>query len=193
MSTTYVTAVYRSALPGTLKPMAALVAHLVLDDAGARRKGKEPRLLFLSVGRLAEALGSRPETVRRHLRELVRLGVLTVHEPGGGRRRFGRRLAGAATVYRFCPEALPTDAATLAESARVQPVNTLAKIANVPVDTLAVFAKVPASYPSAFRGGSICNEDLSVRENLTSPVGRADAFASHDWLSPTGVCSTEDE
>ncbi len=102
-------AVYESALPARLKSLAALIAHLVRDKAKDDGTGtKLPRMLFASVAMLAQYMGCRDVArTRRRLHELVRLGVLEEVERGGGRRRFGNRIAGIRTTYVLRPERLP--------------------------------------------------------------------------------------
>jgi hypothetical protein len=101
-------AVWDSALPGSVKPMAAVIAGLVLDV----EKGERPALtLFAQLATLAERRGVHLTAARKQVQALVRVGVLEVVTPGGGRRRFGagtkKRVAGVATCYRFHPEKLP--------------------------------------------------------------------------------------
>jgi hypothetical protein len=197
VSVSYVKAVYSSALDGTLKPLAVLIAHLVLDDTGARRKQSQARTLYVSVERLARALGVRAATVRQHLRALVRLGVLSVLQPGGGRRRFGRRLAGVATTYQFHPGALPTAEETLSKSVGVARAATLPKNEGVSAPTLPKNGRVPAVNPTVLRRGLIGIEDLLSREkDLASPVGhRVGADAPPDEMTGrlAGVNSTGDD
>ncbi len=95
--------VWESDLPSSQKLMAALVAHLVRDEASA---GREALLLFASVETLARYLGVHPNNARRRLHALVRTGVLVRESKGGGRRRFGKRVAGIRATYRLCPERL---------------------------------------------------------------------------------------
>ena len=97
-------AVWRSALPAKLKPMAALVAHLVREKP---QDDKPAMKLFAQVGALARRAGLHPKNVRRRLHELVEVGFLQVAELGGGRRRMGRKIVGVATVYTVHPERLP--------------------------------------------------------------------------------------
>lgn len=108
MSASLVGAVYQSSLPGKLKPLAAFIAHVVLDDAAAAKKQLPARTFFVSVPEAAHALGLHPESVRAHFHELQRLGVLSLVKRGGGWRRFTNGVAGLATTYEFHPDRLPT-------------------------------------------------------------------------------------
>jgi hypothetical protein len=60
--------------------------------------------VYPSVGTLAEGLGVAHSTIQQGLHELRANNVLTVLEPGGGRRR--------STKYRFNVQALPGDHVT---------------------------------------------------------------------------------
>lgn len=101
-------AVWRSALPGRLKPMAAALSDLVLDSP----KGDKPaHTLFASMNTIARHRGVHLNVARRQVHALVEYGLLEEVSPGGGRRLFGagakRHVGGISTVYRFHPEVLP--------------------------------------------------------------------------------------
>jgi Mn-dependent DtxR family transcriptional regulator len=96
--------VWRSALPSRLKPIASLVAHLVLDE---NQDDREACRLFASVSFIASCLNVHPNNARRQIRALEAAGILQRVERGGGRRRFGRRLAGRRTLYVFRDDRLP--------------------------------------------------------------------------------------
>jgi hypothetical protein len=111
-----------------LKPLAALIATLVRDEAtrgDGLGRAKPARLLFASVAQLAACLGLHPTNVRPKLHALVKVGVLEEIAPGGGRRRFGKRVAGVRTTYLFRPENLPPrEVHTLATALPFASVNT---------------------------------------------------------------------
>jgi hypothetical protein len=103
-------AVWKSTLSGTLKPLMALIAFTVFDDdESARKKGKGSLTLYMTVREMVKQRGLHERAIRRQLRQLVARHLLTVEAPGGGRRRFGSRLAGAATVYRVHPDMLSSE------------------------------------------------------------------------------------
>jgi hypothetical protein len=111
--------VWESALPAALKPLMALIAHLVRDDES---RGRAAMTLFATVATLARYLGIDQRNVRRALCALLGAGVLEIVERGGGRRRFGKRVGGVATTYVVHPERLPDwdDERPQADHARVR-------------------------------------------------------------------------
>lgn len=196
MSVQYVRDVYNSGLSGTLRPLAILIAFRVLDDASARRKGKDPRRLYMTIAWLAKCLDVREKTVRQHLRELVDLGVLTVPEglQGGGRKRYGSRLVGRATTYEFHPDALPEADSTLPEKVGVAAPVTLPETVRVAFGNPPEKVGVAPGNPPEKGRGYIEKED-PIEKPEDPIVSRNNAGASltprATWLLPAGVHSTE--
>jgi DNA-binding transcriptional ArsR family regulator len=173
VSATLQKAVYTSTLKGILKPIAAFIAFTVLDDRAAARRRQPARIFYLSIAAVSDALGARPKTVRRHIRELVRCGLLTVMRPGGGRRRFGRRLAGLATTYEFHPEALPFARPIESEKNGAANGGTLSKKGTVAVQAVPQKGTVGCRYLPQNGGGLIETKELSKIKEPQRPVGAA--------------------
>jgi hypothetical protein len=156
--------VYESSLPSRLKPVCAMVAHLARD----RRAGDDrpAGLVFASVKRMATYLGVNERHCRRLLRDLERAGLLVVVERGGGRRRFGGRLAGVRTTYQFRPDRLPGYPDSYAPVAETYP-DVCAPVTPPYPDA---YAPVTPGYPDAYapplmRGTA----DLNREKNLAIP------------------------
>jgi hypothetical protein len=212
MSAAYVKAVYSDEcrLDGTLKPLAACIAHIVLDDkAAAKKTGLRARTLWSSVNEIADMLNAHPMTVRRQLHRLRDLGVLTVLSDGGGRKNFGTGPAGVATTYEFHPEALllgrPRNLHKGRRALAVSPIQTakgsgsepLTKCEGISAEPLTKcegvvsepYAKCEGYIGSKERSGS--NEDLTERKTLPVPVWRRDAAdTSHDFSGAIARCIT---
>lgn len=202
MSVEYVKAVYSDAcrLPGMLRPLAALIAHVVVDErAAAKKPGVRARTFYHRVEKIADMLAAHPKTIRRQLHDLQRHGVLTVAAKGGGRRNFGKGVAGVATTYEFHPDALLLEqAATLHERGKV-PALALHKRGRVREANPAQKGEGTPAEPSTNCGGYIGSTELSgstteltASTGLTEPVRRrVAADAPHDIHGPAiGRCLT---
>jgi len=164
-------AVYASALPSRLRPLAALVAHLVRDVP----RGDQPAgQLFASIGMLARCLGVRSERhVRRLLRELEERGVLEAIARGGGRRRYGKHVRGIRSVYRFHVERLPRPDGNPGVQARVDEASYPGAYAPLAVGTRAYAPGYDPAYPG-LQARALSGEvrTSTEEENLAGPLWR---------------------
>jgi hypothetical protein len=165
--------------------MAALAAHLVLDEQAAARRsnGPAPLTLFDSIGSLAGKLGVTANTAREHVHALVRVGVLVKVDTGaGGRRWFGKRLAGLATTYRFEPGAL-----TLRKTSNAASPESLQEGGGLAPGALAEIGKVDAPYPPENPEGLIRDVELSASTGTIQAYRRRAAGATDSVTRPDAL------
>lgn len=172
MSVAYARAVYRSELSHRLKSLAAYIGLAVLDDiAVAKRKEKNPecadrpRLFWSSASLVAADLGLQPQAVYLGFKELLAKKILTIVQPGGGRKRFGKRVAGVATTYEFHPDALtprPPKSRKEAARATVRPTTEIVGFTTRPsTETVGFTAATLTEYVGLYR-----NKELSGKKDL---------------------------